>query len=53
LVPTITGQGNSNGFYYGQFIQPLNTTNNGAVQRWQLDYWTPDNPNASRPRPTH
>ncbi len=47
-----TGQGNSNGFYYGQFIQPLNSTNNGAVQRWQLDYWTPENPNASRPRPT-
>jgi outer membrane receptor protein involved in Fe transport len=47
-----TGQGNSNGFYYGYFIQPLNATNNGAVQRWQLDYWTPDNPNASRPRPT-
>ena len=47
-----TGQGNSNGFYYDKFIQPLNTTNNGAVQRWQLDYWTPDNPNASRPRPT-
>ena len=22
------------------------------MQRWQLDYWTPENPNASRPRPT-
>ena len=52
LDTQFTGQGNSNGFYYGGFIQPLNASDNGAVQRWQLDYWTPENPNSSRPRPS-
>ncbi len=52
LDTQLTGQGNSNGFYYSYFIQPLNATNTGAVQRWQLNYWTEDNPNANRPRPT-
>lgn len=48
----ITGQGRSNGYYYGNFIQPLNSTYTGAVQTWQLDYWTEDNTNARFPRPS-
>lgn len=48
----ITGQGRSNGYYYGQFIQPLNASMTGAVQERQLDYWTPENPNAKFPKPS-
>ena len=47
-----TGQGNVNRFYYGNYIQPLGSTGAGAVQKWQLDHWTEENPDkwASRPR---
>jgi len=48
----LTGQGNSNRFYYGYYIQPLGTSGSGAVQKWQLNHWTEENPdpNAARPR---
>lgn len=46
----ITGQGNSNRYLYGDYIQPLSSSAAGAIRTWQMDYWTEDNPNASRPR---
>ncbi len=49
----MTGQGNSNRYYYGNYIQPIDSSRGeGAVQTWQLDYWKADNPDkwASRPR---
>ncbi|MBQ7517853.1 MAG: TonB-dependent receptor [Bacteroidales bacterium] len=48
----LTGQGNSNRYWYGKFIQPLSTASQGAVQTWQLNHWTADNPDkwAARPR---
>ncbi len=52
LDAQLTGQGRANGYYYGQFIQPLNSSNTGAVQRWQLDYWTPENQDATFPKPS-
>lgn len=47
----ITGQGNSNGYYSGVYVQPLETSNMGSVMKWQLDHWTPDNPDKWAPRP--
>lgn len=47
----LTGQGNVNRFYYGKYIQPLGSAGDGAVQKWQLNHWTEENPDKWAPRP--
>lgn len=47
----LTGQGNSNRFWYGKYIQPLSSASQGAVQKWQLNHWTEENPDKWAPRP--
>ncbi|MCQ2157919.1 MAG: TonB-dependent receptor [Bacteroidales bacterium] len=47
----LTGQGNSNRFWYGKFVQPLSSASQGAVQKWQLNHWTESNPDKWAPRP--
>ncbi len=50
----VTGQGNYNGYYTGVYVQPLESSNMGSIMKWQLDHWTPENPDkwAARPRAT-
>ncbi|MDD7088031.1 MAG: TonB-dependent receptor [Bacteroidales bacterium] len=52
LDAQVTGQGRANGYYYGNFIQPLNSNFTGAVQKRQLDYWTPEHTDAKFPKPS-
>lgn len=38
-------------FYTNLMANPLNGDQGGVPQKWHLDYWTPERPNARLPRP--
>lgn len=49
----INGVGNVAMFYTDRIAMPLNLGDNGGTpQKWHLDYWTPEHPNARFPRLT-
>ena len=48
LVLLVQGVGKKDVFLYQDAVWAL--YNAGKIQTWQLDYWTPSNPNAKYPR---